>query len=301
MRRLTFFRWFRRKIWKSWKSFGDERTFTSRINRLLILNDVPFNFDDFSLALFHSRTLRTSARRWVKSTTTSRNDFRISRRTRKAGRIRFDTTWAWMNVSLRFRAKAAGNERGITGLWVSLGNYDFKYLWHKFLICFRSTIRRHVWERELQTSSTNEAAISHRVAFPEDFRWLIREFCTARCFPATSLSDLPAAIWHKVKLKLLLGPRDSNELSFSALGWRLRNLQHTTHALPGQATLTQHHFSSLCNQCRWSTTHIAVFQIALVVSLVFQENFTTDLWWISEIKFKFIIFTTYFNRYIMKT
>lgn len=121
--KINIFRWFigEKRGGKYEKSFGDERTFTLKINRLLILNDISFYFVNFSLHFsldFHSRTLRISARRWARSTTTLPNDFRILRKIRKAGRIRFDTIWVSTSVSSKFHAKVAGNEREIIGLWV---------------------------------------------------------------------------------------------------------------------------------------------------------------------------------------
>lgn len=97
----------------------------AEINRLLILSDIPFKFDDLSSSRL-PRTRPTSVRRWVRSTITLPSGFRISRRTRRAGRTRFATTWAWTNASSKFRVKVVASERATTGLWVRFSDLDFK-------------------------------------------------------------------------------------------------------------------------------------------------------------------------------
>lgn len=66
-----------------------------------------------------STITNTSGQPWQRSTPTSRSSSRTLRKTRRDGRIPFDTTCRSMIVSLRWPRRELGKEKAIIGHWVS--------------------------------------------------------------------------------------------------------------------------------------------------------------------------------------
>lgn len=64
----------------------------------------------------------------------------------------------------------------------------------------RSSVWRHVREWKLPTSPKNEETLPHRLAFPEDFRWLLRKLRAQRLLPTARLPDISTTIRYKVRI-----------------------------------------------------------------------------------------------------